>query len=136
MIEIGIDSFAAILPDPATGKPPSAADRIADVLDEVEVADRAGLVAFGIDEHHRAEFLDSAPAARFYLAPASAKSRSVTMSVIGSSGEGVEPSARWKALASSEMACTSKPHVPRISATCNSRNPASGTMARPMPSHW
>ena len=60
-MEIGIDSFAAILPDPATGKPPSATDRMADLLDEVEVADRAGLDVFGIGEHHRAEFLDSAP---------------------------------------------------------------------------
>jgi probable LLM family oxidoreductase len=60
-MEIGIDSFAAILPDPATGKPPSPADRMANLLDEVEVADRVGLDVFGIGEHHRAEFLDSAP---------------------------------------------------------------------------
>ena len=61
-MEIGIDSFAAILPDPATGRLPSATDRMADLLDEVETADRAGLDVFGIGEHHRAEFLDSAPA--------------------------------------------------------------------------
>jgi len=60
-MDIGIDSFAAILPDPATGKPPLAAERMADLLDEVAVADRAGLDVFGIGEHHRAEFLDSAP---------------------------------------------------------------------------
>lgn len=29
-MEIGVDSFAAILPDPRTGKPPSATDRMAD----------------------------------------------------------------------------------------------------------
>ncbi|SFH45764.1 probable oxidoreductase, LLM family [Palleronia marisminoris] len=61
-MEIGIDSFAAILPDPATGRLPSATDRMADLLEEIEVADRAGLDVFGIGEHHRAEFLDSAPA--------------------------------------------------------------------------
>lgn len=61
-MEIGIDSFAAILPDPTTGRPPSATDRMADLLQEVEVADRVGLDVFGIGEHHRAEFLDSAPA--------------------------------------------------------------------------
>ena len=61
-MDIGIDSFAAILPDPATGRTPSAADRMADLLDEVETADRVGLDVFGIGEHHRAEFLDSAPA--------------------------------------------------------------------------
>lgn len=61
-MEIGIDSFAAILPDSATGQPPSATERMADLLEEVETADRVGLDVFGIGEHHRAEFLDSAPA--------------------------------------------------------------------------
>ena len=70
-MEIGIDSFAAIFPDPATGKLPSATDRMADLLEEVEVADRVGLDVFGIGEHHRAEFLDSAPAV--ILAAASAR---------------------------------------------------------------
>lgn len=70
-MDIGIDSFAAIFPDPATGKLPSATDRMADLLEEVEVADRVGLDVFGIGEHHRAEFLDSAPA--IILAAASAR---------------------------------------------------------------
>ena len=61
-MEIGIDSFAAILPSPTTGMLPSATERMADLLEEVEVADRVGLDVFGIGEHHRAEFLDSAPA--------------------------------------------------------------------------
>ena len=61
-MEIGIDSFAAILPDPLTGKLPSATERMANLIEEVEVADLVGLDVFGIGEHHRAEFLDSAPA--------------------------------------------------------------------------
>lgn len=76
-MEIGIDSFAAILPDPATGNPPSATDRIADLLDEVEVADRVGLDVFGIGEHHRAEFLDSAPA--IILAAAAARTSRIRL---------------------------------------------------------
>ncbi|MEP7456551.1 LLM class flavin-dependent oxidoreductase [Phyllobacterium sp. SB3] len=60
-MEIGIDSFAAILPDPATGKLPAPTDRMADLIEEVVVADRVGLDVFGIGEHHRGEFLDSAP---------------------------------------------------------------------------
>jgi len=31
------------------------------LLDEIECADRVGLDVFGIGEHHRSEFLDSAP---------------------------------------------------------------------------
>ncbi|APO70598.1 luciferase-like monooxygenase protein (plasmid) [Rhizobium gallicum] len=60
-MEIGIDSFAAILPDPKTGKLPSPSDRMAELIEEVVVADRVGLDVFGIGEHHRGEFLDSAP---------------------------------------------------------------------------
>src|SRR6202166_4449994 len=62
MIEIGIDSFAATFPDPATGRTLPAADRMEKLLAEVETADRFGLDVFGIGEHHREEFLDSAPA--------------------------------------------------------------------------
>ena len=76
-MEIGIDSFAAILPDPATGKLPSATDRMADLLDEVEVADRVGLDVFGMGEHHRAEFLDSAPA--IILAAAAARTKRIRL---------------------------------------------------------
>ena len=76
-MDIGIDSFAAILPDPATGALPSATDRMAELLKEVEVADRVGLDVFGIGEHHRAEFLDSAPA--IILAAAAARTSRIRL---------------------------------------------------------
>lgn len=76
-MDIGIDSFAAILPDPATGALPSAIDRMAELLEEVEVADRVGLDVFGIEEHHRAEFLDSAPA--IILAAAAARTSRIRL---------------------------------------------------------
>ncbi|WP_370143384.1 Atu2307/SP_0267 family LLM class monooxygenase [Bradyrhizobium elkanii] len=76
-MEIGIDSFAAVLPDPATGKPPSPTERMANLLEEVEVADRVGLDVFGIGEHHRAEFLDSAPAV--ILAAAAARTQNIRL---------------------------------------------------------
>ncbi|CAN5183545.1 LLM class flavin-dependent oxidoreductase [soil metagenome] len=76
-MEIGIDSFAAILPDPQTGQRPSPSDRMAELLREVEVADQVGLDVFGIGEHHRAEFLDSAPA--IILAAAAARTRQIRL---------------------------------------------------------
>lgn len=76
-MEIGIDSFAAILPDPATGKPPSPTVRMAELIEEVEVADRVGLDVFGIGEHHRGEFLDSAPAV--ILAAAAARTSRIRL---------------------------------------------------------
>lgn len=76
-MDIGIDSFAAILPDPATGALPSATDRMAGLLEEVEVADSVGLDVFGIGEHHRPEFLDSAPA--IILAAAAARTSRIRL---------------------------------------------------------
>lgn len=60
-MEIGVDSFAAVFPE-SIGGALSPVDRMANLLEEAEVADRAGLHVFGVGEHHRAEFLDSAPA--------------------------------------------------------------------------
>jgi probable LLM family oxidoreductase len=76
-MEIGIDSFAAVLPDPKTGKPPSGVDRMADLLDEIALADSVGLDVFGVGEHHRAEFLDSAPAV--ILAAAAARTKTIRL---------------------------------------------------------
>jgi alkanesulfonate monooxygenase SsuD/methylene tetrahydromethanopterin reductase-like flavin-dependent oxidoreductase (luciferase family) len=77
-MEIGVDSFAAILPDPRTGKPPSATDRMADLLEEIELADRFGLDVFGMGEHHRAEFLNSAPAI-ILAAAAAARTKTIRL---------------------------------------------------------
>ena len=76
-MEIGIDSFAAILPDPATGRIPLPAERMANLIEEVEVADQVGLDVFGIGEHHRPEFLDSAPA--IILAAVAARTKNIRL---------------------------------------------------------
>ena len=60
-MQIGIDSFAASIPDPVTGVALSPAERMHHLLQEIELADQVGLDVFGIGEHHRPEFLDSAP---------------------------------------------------------------------------
>lgn len=73
-MEIGVDSFAAIMPAAETLSP---ADRLANLLEEIEIADRAGLDVFGIGEHHRPEFLDSAPAV--ILAAAAARTKTIRL---------------------------------------------------------
>src|ERR1700688_561872 len=60
-MQIGIDSFAAIVPDPATGLTVTPEQRMAHLLEEIELADTVGLDVFGLGEHHRSEYLDSAP---------------------------------------------------------------------------
>jgi probable LLM family oxidoreductase len=60
-MQIGVDSFAAAISDPASGLSISPVQRMQNLLEEIELADQVGLDVFGIGEHHRAEFLDSAP---------------------------------------------------------------------------
>ena len=60
-MHLGVDSFVAAVTDPATGRAIGPEERMADLLEEIETADRAGLHSFGIGEHHRPEYYDSAP---------------------------------------------------------------------------
>src|SRR5258708_12309251 len=60
-MNIGVDSFGAVISDPATGLTVSALQRMDNLLDEIVLADQVGLDVFGIGEHHRSEFVDSAP---------------------------------------------------------------------------
>src|SRR5580700_3994710 len=60
-MQIGVDSFGAVISDPATGLTVSALERMDNLLDELVLADQVGLDVFGIGEHHRTEFVDSAP---------------------------------------------------------------------------
>jgi len=76
-VQIGIDSFAAAVADPVTGTVIAPPDRIANLLDEIALADRVGLDAFGIGEHHREEYLDSAPA--ILLAAAAARTTRIRL---------------------------------------------------------
>src|SRR5437588_3618721 len=59
-IQIGIDSFAAAHDD--TSRALSPTQRLRNLIEQIEHADQVGLDVFGIGEHHRKDFLDSAPA--------------------------------------------------------------------------
>jgi probable LLM family oxidoreductase len=76
-VELGIDSFAAAIPDPDSGGDDSPVERMEHLLEDIEHADRIGLDVFGIGEHHRAEFLDSAQAV--ILAAAAARTKRIRL---------------------------------------------------------
>ncbi|HEY6089345.1 MAG TPA: LLM class flavin-dependent oxidoreductase [Gemmatimonadaceae bacterium] len=61
-MQIGIYTFAETTPDPATGRTVSAAQRLRDLMEEIELADQVGLDVFGVGEHHRPDFAVSSPA--------------------------------------------------------------------------
>ena len=77
-MQIGVDSFAASVPDPVTGATITPQERIAQLLDEIATADKAGLDVFGLGEHHRSEYFDSAPAV--ILAAAAARTTKIRLS--------------------------------------------------------
>jgi probable LLM family oxidoreductase len=60
-VEIGIYTFAERTPD-ASGHLVSAEQRLADLMEEMELADQLGLDVFGVGEHHRPDFVVSSPA--------------------------------------------------------------------------
>jgi probable LLM family oxidoreductase len=61
-MQIGVYTFVENTPDPATGRTLSPVQRLRDLMEEIELADQVGLDVFGIGEHHRPDFLGSAPA--------------------------------------------------------------------------
>jgi probable LLM family oxidoreductase len=75
-MEIGIYTFAERTPD-ASGHLVSAEQRLADLLEEIELADEIGLDVFGIGEHHRPDFVVSSPAV--VLAAAAARTKRIRL---------------------------------------------------------
>ena len=61
-MEIGIYTFAERTPDAHTGHLVSAEQRLADLLEEMELADQLDLDVFGVGEHHRPDYIVSSPA--------------------------------------------------------------------------
>src|SRR2546426_2621629 len=74
-MQVGIDSFTAALDDASLSVSPS--ERLRRLVEQIEYADKIGLDVFGIGEHHRREFLDSAPAV--ILAAAAARTSRIRL---------------------------------------------------------
>ena len=75
-MQVGIDSFAAF-PDDGTDVQIGATEVMRHLIERIECADRVGLDVFGIGEHHRKEFLDSAPT--LILAAAAARTSRIRL---------------------------------------------------------
>ncbi len=74
-MQIGIDSFAAAHDDISLSVGP--AERLQQLIKQIELADQLGLDVFGVGEHHRREFLDSAPV--IILAAAAARTSNIRL---------------------------------------------------------
>src|SRR3954449_12306864 len=76
-MELGIYTFAETTPDPRTGRTVTPAQRLRDLVEEIELADQLGLDVFGVGEHHRPDYAVSAPAV--VLAAAAARTKSIRL---------------------------------------------------------
>ena len=74
-MQVGIDSFAAFHDD--TKKSVSSSERLQRLVEQIERADQIGLDVFGVGEHHRQGFLDSAPA--IILGAAAARTKRIRL---------------------------------------------------------
>ena len=75
-MQIGIDSFAATeSTNSRNGK--QNADSIKKLIERIKKADEVGLDVFGVGEHHREEFLDSAP--HIILSAAAAETKNIIL---------------------------------------------------------
>jgi len=74
--EIGVSSFADTMPD-VDGNSITSEQRIANLLEEIELADKVGLDVFGIGEHHRPDFAASTPAT--ILAAAAVRTKNIRL---------------------------------------------------------
>src|SRR6478735_11227923 len=77
-MQIGIDSFAAALDDDTSSiSTTDSSERLQNLIEQIELADHVGLDIFGIGEHHRQGFLDSAPAV--ILAAAATRTKQIRL---------------------------------------------------------
>ncbi|MGV3519177.1 LLM class flavin-dependent oxidoreductase [Luteitalea sp.] len=76
-MELGITTFGDRFADPHSGRLVSEAQRMRDLLEEVVLADEVGLDVYAIGEHHRSDFIVSAPAV--VLAAAAARTRRIRL---------------------------------------------------------
>ncbi len=85
-MEFGIYTFVENTPDPSTGQKLQPSERLRNLMEEVELADEAGLDVFGIGEHHREEYISSSPTV--ILAAAAERTEQIrlssTVTVLGS----------------------------------------------------
>jgi probable LLM family oxidoreductase len=76
-MELGIYTFGEAAADPVSGRAVSAHQRLRDLIEEIELADQVGLDVFGVGEHHRPDYVVSAPAV--VLAAAAERTRRIRL---------------------------------------------------------
>jgi probable LLM family oxidoreductase len=77
-MELGISTFGEVTPDGVSGRAVNAHRRVQELLEEVKLADEVGLDVFAFGEHHRPDFVISAP--EIFMAAAAAITKNIRLS--------------------------------------------------------
>lgn len=77
-MELGIYTFADIIPIPDAGTKFNAHQRLTDLMEEIELAEQVGLDVFAVGEHHRPDYAVSSPAV--VLAAAATRTKTIRLS--------------------------------------------------------
>lgn len=99
--EVGIMTFAEVTQNPASGTLPSPAQRVRDTIEQAKVADEVGLDVFGVGEHHRSDFVGSAPSILLAGAAQATKNIRLTSSVTVLSSD--DPVRVWEQYATIDL---------------------------------
>lgn len=99
--EIGIMTFGELTEDVATGALPSPRQRVRETIEQAQVADEVGLDVFGVGEHHRSDFVGSAPAILLAAAAERTKNIRLTSSVTVLGSE--DPVRVWEQFATIDL---------------------------------
>jgi probable LLM family oxidoreductase len=99
--EIGIMTFGEVARDPIGGALPSPRQRVRDSIEQAKLADEVGLDVFGVGEHHRSDFVGSAPAILLAAAAQATQNIRLTSSVTVLSSE--DPVRVWEQFATIDL---------------------------------
>lgn len=99
--EIGIMTFGELTEDPLTGHHPSPRQRVRETIEQAQVADQVGLDVFGVGEHHRSDFVGSAPSILLAAAAERTERIRLTSSVTVLSSE--DPVRVWEQFATIDL---------------------------------
>ena len=107
--EIGIMTFGELTSDLATGALPSPRERVRETIEQAQVADEVGLDVFGVGEHHRSDFIGSAPTILLAAAAERTKNIRLTSSVTVLGSE--DPVRVWEQFATIDLLSSGRAEI-------------------------
>lgn len=108
-MELGLYSFAENTIEHFSGQLQSPQERLSDLLEEIELADQLGLDFYGLGEHHRGDYIASAPVT--ILAAAAARTKSIRLSTAVTILSSDDPIRVWQQFATLDLVSNGRAEI-------------------------